>query len=112
MLENVHRVRALEETVDGRLEDVVHATIEPPYLTHALAGVVDENGIEVDRRNFGYLLTDDSGGETIGTPDLESTGATTQHLCNELVTCKREEDVTRVVTPGLIDCETQAFHTL
>ena len=86
--------------------------IDGPMRIHPLLDVVDEQWIEIGRRDLADRLLHDARAKRIGTPDLKHMLASAEHACHELVARKREKCSFRILIPGLVDHQSEARNAM
>lgn len=85
MLQHIQRIDRIERARHRAVQHVVDQGIEAPALHHPVVDVLDEDGIEIDRRQILDFRLDDANTEGIAAADLEHVAAALEHLGHELI---------------------------
>ena len=112
VFEHIQGIYPVKNAGNRFFQHVMHETIESPVWSHTLVYVFDEDRIEIYSRQLFNFLAYDASGECISTPHLQYMLSAAQHLCDELVTGKREGQSLGVVVPSLARHQSEGFESL
>src|SRR5262245_26790490 len=101
MLQHVERIDGIEGSWEGPITEVMDPKIECPGGRQPQSGILDENWVEIGRRQRLHLLAHDASAESIATPNLKNMLPPGKHLGDELIPRKRENEMLWIFAPAL-----------
>src|SRR5579883_3348006 len=110
MFNYVQRVDSIEISLYRTSQEVMLPALELPMRIHAAQYVGHEGGIEIGGGQALYLLHHEASPERVGASYFENMVPASEHLGDKLIPSQGEDEVTGVVSPGLVRHQPQRRH--